>query len=81
MRKYYLEVESFRDDSSIIGIRIVDQRTKNRRSKLAKKLVNTQLDFFRTSPGKLGLLTNARDLSEASTKLINLKIRGFTERK
>lgn len=46
MRKYYIEVESYRDNTLIIGIKIIDQATKNRRSKFAKTLENVKLDFF-----------------------------------
>jgi len=76
MRKYYIEIESYRDDTSITGIKIIDQQTKNRRSRLAKTLKNVRLDFFLLEVNAFRQrLQCARDLGEASAKLLNLEIR------
>jgi len=79
MRKYYLEIESYQDDNSLSTLRIIDQATKNRREKFAKTLKNLRLEFFRISDDFHMQLSIARDLNEASSKLIKLEIKKLLE--
>lgn len=76
MRKYYLEVESYKIDDSIIQLRIVDQRTKNRRYSFVRNpLRDIRIEFFEIPSDNLGLLSCAYDLGEASVKLMKLKMK------
>lgn len=79
MRKYYLEIESYRDDNSISTMRIIDQATKNRTEKFIKTLKNLKVDFFIISDDFHRQLSVARDLNEASSKLIKLEIKKLLE--
>ena len=81
MRKYYLEIESCKDDNSISSIEIIDQRTRNRREKFAKTLQNLKIEFFSICDDFHGQLSIARDLNEASSKLIKLEIKKLLEEK
>ena len=79
MRKYYLEIESYRDDNSISTLRIIDQATKNRTEKFIKTLKNLKVDFFIISADFHRQLSIAQDLNEASSKLIKLEIKNLLE--
>lgn len=72
MKKYYIEVENYQDDSMVIGIRVINQATKNRRERLARTLRNTHIDFFRICPGSHGRLGLCQELSMAATKLMSV---------
>lgn len=80
MRKYYLEIESYRDDNSISTMRIIDQATRNRTEKFIKTLKNLKVEFFRIDADFHRQLSIARDLNEASSKLIKLEIKNLLER-
>ena len=77
MRKYYLEIESYRADNSLSTLEIIDQATKNRREKFAKTLENLRLEFFRIDIDDFMRIATARNLAEASVKLMNLEIKKF----
>lgn len=77
MRKYYLEIESYRNDNSLSGIEIINQATKNRRERFAKTLKNLRLDFFEVDIHDFMRIATARNLAEASVKLMNLEIKDF----
>ena len=79
MRKYYLEIESYRDDNSLSSIKIIGQATKNRRERFAKTLKNLKIEFFKICPDFHRQLSIAQDLGEAQLKLVALEIRGLLE--
>lgn len=79
MRKYYLEIESYKDDKSISTLRIIDQATKNRAEEFIKTLKNLNVEFYRISADLHRLLCVAHDLSDASTKIITLEIKNLLE--
>lgn len=79
MRKYYLEIESYRDDNSLSNLEIICQRTKNRREIFAKTLKNLRLEFFEISDDFHRQLSLARDLNDATAKLIKLEIKSLLE--
>jgi len=79
MRKYYLEIEYYQDDMSLSTLRIIDQRTKNRRAEFAKTLRNLDIEFFPICDDFHRQLSVAQDLNEASTKLIKLEIKKLLE--
>jgi len=79
MRKYYLEIESYRDDNSLSNVEIIDQRTKNRREIFAKTLSNLRLEFFIISNDFHRQLSLVRDLNDATAKLIKLEIKHLLE--
>lgn len=84
MRKYYIEVESYEDDSLIIGLRVVDQRTKNRREKFAKTLKNVRIDFYMIDRNVHSRLSLCQELNITSTKLMiitNRELRANSLRK
>lgn len=75
--KYYLEVESYKANSSVTAIRIVNQTTKNRREKLSSILKSMKVDFFEIDDEPYSRLNCSFYLSEASTKLIKIMIKEF----
>ncbi len=79
MRKYYLEIESYRDDNSLSTMRIIDQRTKNRTEEFIKTLKNLKVEFFLICDDFHRQLSIAQDLNEASSKLIKLEIKQLLE--
>ncbi len=79
MRKHYLEIEYYQNDMSISTLRIIDQRTKNRREKFAKTLKNLDIEFFPICSDFHRQLSIARDLNEATAKLIKLEIKNLLE--
>ena len=79
MRKYYLEIESYRDDNSLSALRIIDQATKNRTEKFIKTLQNLKVELFIIDADFHRQLSIAQDLSEASSKLIRLEIKKLLE--
>ena len=91
MRKLYLEIESYQDDTSVNGIRMIGQATKNRREKLARNWKNIRLDFFEIdykTKGKpdAGIITRNRlficqELSLASIKLMSITSKELYGRK
>jgi len=71
MRKY-LEVETFKDEPSLLGIRVINQREKNRREQFSKQLKNVRILFFEI--GKESILDIVLQLNKANTKLIEDKV-------
>ena len=72
MRKYYLEVESYRDDNSLCTVRVINQATKNRREKFIKNLKRIKLDFLKINYNVNDMLSLCEDLNMASTKLMSI---------
>lgn len=84
MRKYYLEVESYKHihNRGLLGISIVDQKTKNRREEFGKKLSRTGIEHFeilRETPEEI--LQTARDFAHATKQLIDLKVKEIIKAK
>lgn len=66
MRKKYLEVES--KDNVLMGIRIVDQRTKNRREKFKEQFEKISILFFEI--GDEYILGDALALARSAVKAL-----------
>ncbi len=79
MRKYYLEIESYRDDNSISTLRIIDQATKNRTERFFKSIKHLKVEFLGIDADFHRQLSLARDLNDATAKLIKLEIKQLLE--
>lgn len=82
MRKYYLEIESYEDDSSIIGLRVVDQATRNRRERFIKSMKhkNIRIDFYIINRNVHNRLYFCQELTLAATKITSITNRELRAR-
>lgn len=81
MRKYYLEVESYRDDTLVCRVGVINQATKNRRERFAKNFKGMKLDFLTINQDINQILSLCEDLNMASFKLMNLVNKELYDRK